>query len=170
MKTLELYIPGCPIAKPRVRATKFGSRIKMYAPTSRKTKDGQVSNGVAEFKALVRRVAADSYTDAPLGKANEPRVDCCFVFPRTKAQMWKKKPMVRIPKTTKPDRDNLDKMVLDSLTGVVLEDDNCVWGGTIEKWHAAGDEQPHTLVTIYYAETPDAEAEVLEALTDEEKT
>ncbi len=140
-QSIELRIPGVPVAKPRVRATIVAGRVKMY------TSQG---HGVADFKALIRKVAAEHYTDAPLAVA--VRVDCEFVFPRTKGQIWKRKPMPRLPKITKEDRDNLDKMILDSLTGVILRDDNVVWDGRITKWIAAGDEQPHTLVRITWTD------------------
>lgn len=149
METLELYIPGCPIALPRTKATTIGGRTRVYTPVKRKTKHGLVSNGVAEFKALVRKIGSEQHTGAPL--RGPLRIDCCFVFPRWDSQIWKRKPMVRLPHTGRPDRDNLDKMVLDSLKDVVIADDRSVYLGTIEKWHAAGDEQPHTLVTIHYS-------------------
>lgn len=148
MTKIILTIPGLPIAQPRAKATTFGGHTKMYTPTSRKGKDGKRrSNGVAEFKALVKLVAAEACGGRPL-LTGPLRVDCEFVFPRPKARVWKTKPMPREPKVTTPDRDNLDKMVLDSLTGVVYRDDNQVYTGTITKWIAAGDEQPHTRVVI----------------------
>ena len=80
--------------------------------------------------------------DAPL------RVDCTFVFPRTKQQIWKSKPMPRLPHTKKPDRDNCDKAVLDALSGLLWIDDCQVCQGSLEKVIAAGDEQPHVRVRV----------------------
>jgi Holliday junction resolvase RusA-like endonuclease len=71
-----------------------------------------------------------------------------FVFPRTKSQIWKSRPMPRIWHAKKPDRDNCDKAVLDALSGLLWLDDSQVCSGTIEKWIAAGDEQPHVVVTV----------------------
>ena len=144
---LTLLIPGDPVCQPRAKAVTIAGKTRLYTPTSRKRPDGtRVSNGVAEFKALVAITAANNY-DGPL--LSEPlRVDCCWVFPRIKAQIWKRKPMVRIPYTGTRDRDNLDKIILDSLQGVVWNNDTYVQCGWLEKWHAAGDEQPHTLVVI----------------------
>ena len=146
--TIVLRIPGTPTPQPRAKATTFGGRTRIYTPMTRKGQDGKRrSNGVAEFKALAKLVAANTFGDgAPL--TGPVRVDCEFVFPRPLNMIWKRKPMVRVPKTTKPDRDNLDKMILDALTGVVFRDDNQVWDGTITKLIGAGDEQPHTLVTV----------------------
>lgn len=148
MSQIVITVPGAPVAQPRAKATTIGGKARMYTPTSRKDKAGnRRSNGVAEFKALVRLTASKEFGNrAPL--AGPLRVDCVFVFPRPKGMIWKRKPMPRVPKTTKPDRDNLDKMILDSLTGVIFQDDNQVWTGTPEKWIAAGDEPAHTRVTV----------------------
>jgi Holliday junction resolvase RusA-like endonuclease len=42
--------------------------------------------------------------------------------------------MPRLPHTSKPDRDNLDKAVMDALKGIAWIDD--------------GDEQPHVLLEL----------------------
>jgi Holliday junction resolvase RusA-like endonuclease len=57
--------------------------------------------------------------------------------------------------TSKRDRDNLDKAVLDALTNVILTDDKLVYDGRIQKWYAEGDELPHTKITIEWNETPE---------------
>lgn len=142
-ETIRLRIPGVPIAQPRAKATSRAGFTRMYTP--HKTTTGN-SNGVAEFKALVKQIAAAEYRDAPM--SCPVTIDCTWVFPRESACIWKTKPMPRYPHVVKPDRDNLDKMILDSLVGVVLVDDNQVFAGRLEKWRAAGDEQPHVLITI----------------------
>lgn len=140
---IRLKVPGVPVATPRVKATIRGSHAGVYQPT--KTSSGK-SNGVAEFKATIRLMAAQART-GPLF-AGPLRVDLEFVFPRQSNHIWKSKPMPRYRKTTKPDRDNLDKTCLDALSGVLWLDDNQVCDGRITKWHAAGDEAPHVLITI----------------------
>lgn len=144
---IEFTIPGIPVPQPRVKFSSGGGFTKAYTPTSVKQKDGtRKSNGVAEFKSLVKMCAREAYQGAPL---NEPvRIDCCWVFPRGSTKFWKTKPTPRYPHVVKPDRDNLDKMVLDSLVGIMLADDNCVCAGYLEKWCAAGDEQPHVRIVI----------------------
>lgn len=56
--------------------------------------------------------------------------------------------MPRLPHAKKPDRDNLDKAYLDALRGLLWIDDAQICDGRIEKWIAAGDEQPHVLITV----------------------
>jgi len=144
---IEFTVPGVPVSQPRVKFSTRGGFAKAYTPTSTKQADGsKKSNGVAEFKSLVKLCARQAYQGVPLDMP--VRVDCRWVFPREKGKVWKNKPMPRYPHVVKPDRDNLDKMILDSLVGVVLADDNCVCAGYLEKWRASGDEQPHVVVTI----------------------
>lgn len=52
----------------------------------------------------------------------------------------------------KPDRDNLDKAVLDALTGIFWHDDCQVCSGTIEKQIADGDSKSGVEVFIYKLE------------------
>lgn len=150
---LTLRIPGVPIAQPRVKATNRGKHAGVYTPTTIEAADGsRKSNGVAEFKSLIKMVASQHYTDPPLGKV-PVIVDEVFVFPRHQQRpkwldpaAWKSGD--RYPHLGRSDRDNLDKMVLDALTGVLFVNDNVVYDGRPTKWHAAGDEQPHTRITI----------------------
>jgi len=139
---LQFIVAGIPVAQPRVKATIRGNHAGVYTPT--KTSTGR-SNGVAEFKAAIRKAASEFEGSLPTGPL---RVDAVFVFPRQKNRIWKSKPMPRYRMVTKPDRDNLDKGLLDSLKGILWIDDNQVCDGRIQKWHAAGDEKPHVLVTV----------------------
>lgn len=137
LRTLELIVPGEPIAQPRVKGTSFGGHVRMYTPTK---------NGIADYKALIRLIAKGVYSGEPLDVPFV--VDCEFVFSRPGRLVWKKRPMPRIPMPDKRDRDNLDKAVLDALALVVWKNDKLVYDGRVSKWYAAGDEQPHTKITI----------------------
>lgn len=134
---IELTIPAIPVAQPRTRATPIHGHARTYTP-----KD----HPVQAFKASVRLSAKQHHQGAPLD--GPLQVDCMFVFPRPKSMVWKRKPMPRVRHSKKPDRDNLDKAVLDALNGLLWRDDCQVCAGTLEKWIAAGDEQPHVKVTI----------------------
>lgn len=148
MNGLTFTVPAVPVAQPRAKATAFSGKARMYTP--HKTSAGN-SNGVAEFKALVKLCAAHAYHGPPF--QGPLRVDCTFVFPRESSKVWKSKPMPRYWHTVRPDRDNLDKLVLDSLSGLLWADDNQVCAGEILKWRAAGDEQPHVVVTVSQLDT-----------------
>lgn len=140
---IDLEIPGIPIAQPRVKATAFGSHARVYTPNK---------NGVLEYKATIRMVAKEAFTCELL---NGPvRVNCEFVFPRpadhygTGRNAGAIKASAPIYHTSLRDRDNLDKAVLDALSGVVLSNDKCVCDGRITKRYVMTGEQPHTKITI----------------------
>ena len=133
---IALYIPGVPVAQPRPRATAVGRHARVY----------HARGPVDAFKAGVRLAASQAFSGAPL--EGPLRVDSVFVFPRPKHMIWKTKPMPRVWHAKKPDRDNVDKAVLDALTGLLWRDDAQVCAGGQEKWIASGDEQPHVVVTV----------------------
>ena len=71
------------------------------------------------------------------------------LFPRPARLNRKKDPVGRIPHTSKPDRDNLDKACLDALTQLQLwSDDDQVCAGEVSKWYAAKDERPGAIVRV----------------------
>lgn len=146
MATYTLMVPAVPTAQPRTKATAFGGKARVYTPQTIGKDENKRPHPIHAFKATVRMVAQQAYDSTPL--TGPLRVDCVFVFPRHSNKFWKSKPTPRYFHTVKPDRDNLDKAVLDALKGTVLADDASVCGGEIWKYHAAGDEQPHCEITI----------------------
>lgn len=140
---IQFTVPGTPVAQPRAKATSRGGHVSMYTPT--KTSSGK-SNGIAEFKAAVR-IAAAAIHRGPL-LTGPLLVQIVAVFPRQSNRVWKTRPMPRYRHIVRPDVDNIAKSILDALKGVTWADDTqvCSIGG--DKWHAAGDEAPHTTVVI----------------------
>jgi Holliday junction resolvase RusA-like endonuclease len=145
-KTIEIYVPAVPVAQPRARATFRGGYANVYTPSTVGTGDNKRPHPIHAFKATLRMAASDAYSGPPL--SGPLRIDVLLVFPRQKNKVWKNKPMSRYPHTEKPDRDNCDKAVLDGLKGIMFVDDCQAFCGTIEKWRASGDEQPHCIVKI----------------------
>lgn len=84
--------------------------------------------------------------------ANEPlRLHLVFVHKRPKRITATE----RVPKTTKPDIDNLIKMVMDALTkSEIWTDDNIVTEVGASDWYANEYEQPHTMYSIYTKQPP----------------
>lgn len=153
---IRFVVPGVPVPQPRqrhrsVKVQGKGGFVQNYTPQT---------DPVNAFKAAVRLTARGVYRGPPL--LGPLRVDLLFLLPRTKAEFWKTKPMPRLPHPKKPDRDNLDKAVLDALTGLLWLNDSQVCDGRITKLIAAGDEQPHTVVTVtpfYASEANDGQEE-----------
>lgn len=147
MTEIRLRIPAIPVAQPRARASTVGGFVRVHTPTSIKNADGsRKAHPIVAFKATVRMVFEREYQGAPL--AGPLRCDLVFVMPRPKSLIWKTRAMPRAFHASKPDRDNLDKSVMDALKGLAWNDDAQVCQGSIEKWIAAGDEQPHVLIQI----------------------
>lgn len=143
MPEITIHVPCVPIAQPRQRHRVMhmaGRAIAQnYTPTD---------HPANAFKASVRMAFREVWSGPPL--TVPLRLDCLWVFPRPRAMIWKKRPMPRVPHITRPDRDNLDKAVLDALKGHLFQDDSQAYCGTIEKWVAAGDEQPHVMMTVQW--------------------
>ncbi len=145
--TINIYVPSVPVAKPRDRAVRFGTSARVHPVTHIKTADGtRKRHPITSFMATVRMAAKDNYSGPPL--EGPVRVDCLWLLPRPQRLIWKKRKMPRLPHSKKPDRDNLDKSVLDALNGLIWRDDAQVYDGRLTKMYAAGDEQPHVEITV----------------------
>ena len=115
MNTWRCTIPGSPMGKgrPRVAAVNGRPRVYPHKPTE-----------VWEARAAV--VLGDAWPDGAIEEGCSVRV--LAIFPRPGRLRWKRRPMVRCPHLTKPDVDNVAKIVLDSLQRAgVIRDDRSVW-------------------------------------------
>lgn len=141
MVVIRFTVPSVPVAQPRQRHRIVKSGARVYSHNYTPTKDP-----VNAFKAAVQMAARQAYQGPPLSGALDVRM--VFVMPRPKSMTWKTKPMPRVPHTGKPDRDNLMKSVQDALNELLWKDDSQICAGAIEKFIAAGDEQPHVEVFV----------------------
>lgn len=116
---LTFTVPAKPVAKARPRFTLTG-----HAYTPKTTRD---------FERLVAACARCAMASTGEGRATGAlRVWLEFYY--TPPKSWTKAKQAEVlaagalPKTTKPDVDNLAKAVLDAMNGVVFEDDNQISG------------------------------------------
>lgn len=146
MPFLSLFVPCIPAGQPRARAGVVNGRARVFNPSTVKTALGRKPHPAVEFKHSVRMAVSEATSrrllDGPL------RVDLEFVFPRPASITKKTRPNPSIPHTKKPDRDNLDKAVLDSLTGLLWNDDCQVCDGRIRKRIAAAGEEPGVRIAV----------------------
>ena len=135
-----IEVSGDPKGHPRPRAFSRGGHARVF------------DCGSAEgWKSLIALAARDHLPASPL--ACPVRVDVEFHFRRPQRLMKKKSPAGFIPHTAKPDRDNLDKAVLDTLTQIgFFQDDALVVEGTITKRYTRIDSVPGALIEIYTPE------------------
>ena len=141
---IELIIPGDPIAQPRAKATAFNGHARMYTPAGK----------VQDYKATIRLAAEAAWKEAGAAPFTGPlRIDCEWVFARPKGHYGTGKNAAALkPKaphwhTAKPDRDNVDKAVLDALKGFIC-DDRQVCVGDLRKRYAMIGETPRTIICI----------------------
>lgn len=131
-------IQGDPIATGRVRFTKQGGA---YKPT----KTRLAMNRRITLIQKQMRLDGISTTDCPV------RVQLEFFHKRPKRLQTKKYDQSRVfLKTTKPDVDNLAKMMLDSATQAHLwGDDNQICMLNIQDYYASSDNpNPRTVMTV----------------------
>ena len=134
---ISFTVPAIPIAQPRQRHAVIAGHVRNFTP-----KNAPVN----AFKALVAMAAAEAYRGPPL--EGPVSLAVVFVLPRPGNRIWKKRAMPRERHAKKPDRDNLEKSLKDALSGIIWRDDSQVCAGDVQKWIAAGDEQPHVEVTV----------------------
>jgi Holliday junction resolvase RusA-like endonuclease len=155
MKSLEIYITGEPKGQPRPRACIRGKRAGMYDP------------GTADsWKSCVRHAAKDALLSAGINPAGLTapiftgplRVDIALWFPRPKAHFRKSGIKQDAPTyhTSKPDRDNCEKAILDALGANELQiwrDDAQVCSGGTSKNYAATDQAAGARIRITCLDT-----------------
>ncbi len=151
MKTIRVFVKGIPKAQPRARATtmrtKKGVRSTVYNPKTADAWKMQVKAAFSRHAGLL--------IEGPI------RCDITFLMPRPKSLMRKCDPEGKIPHTAKPDRDNLDKSVMDCLSGKdkngkggigVWVDDAQVYAGEILKYYHEKGGEAGAWVIISYEE------------------
>lgn len=133
---MKLTILGNPTALKRHRTFRRGKFTGSYDPSK---------TDKADLLAIVRDNAPDKPFTCPL------RVDITFYFARPKSHYrtgryeGQLKPHIPLWHTKRPDRDNLDKFVLDALDGVFWLDDSIVCDGRLRKLY---DDRPRTEIDI----------------------
>ena len=141
MKKLILTVNAIPVAQPRQR-----HRIVKTNNTEFVQNYTCKSDPVNAFKARIQHALAEVYNGPPLDCALI--IDILFIFPRPKGKVYKTKPMPPYPKTTKPDKDNLEKSVYDALNGLLYRDDSQIFAGNTIKLIASGNEQPRVIIKV----------------------
>ena len=134
----EFRVDGLPKAQPRIKATIRGAarHASVYTPQTAKA-----------WKSAVVEAGREHMPAMPL--SGPVRVGLRFYFPRPQRLMRKKDPANRIWHTSKPDRDNLEKAVLDCLTAAGwFCDDSQVCAGETLKFYVPKDGEPGAVVFV----------------------
>lgn len=129
----KFTIPGEPKAWQRARANfKTGAFFEKPEVTS--------------YKATAALFARDAGIPLLEGLF---RLELDFYFNRPQAKCRKSDPREAIPKISRPDGDNLFKMIGDALNGIVWADDALIWNCVTRKWYHEIGGAPRTEVAIY---------------------
>mgnify|MGYP003146583051 CR=1 FL=1 len=128
------------MGKGRPRATSRGGRVRTFTPKS--TRD---------YESAAAAILAEKWRREPLRGA--VRLFVVAMFPRPDRLRWKRKPMPRIEHISKPDGDNVLKIIQDCLekSGVLLRDQQ-VFHATITKLVCDGSEQPRVEIRLCWSD------------------
>jgi len=156
--SIEVWVSGVPTPQPRAKASSRGGHVRMYTPSTFISKKNGIEQRVTHpivawknaLRDALRPVAPSVPWEGPV------RVDLTFIMPRPQALMRKKDPDAPIYCGRKPDRDNLDKVVLDVLTELKfwLDDGQAAAGEISKLYHAKTSGEPGARIRL----TPLAEA------------
>lgn len=141
-KTITLTVLGNPKALKRHRTYTHDHQGK---PLRFPRKVDASAADKADFLAVVQSQAPERPLKGPL------RIDCTWVFPRPKSHYRTGKYAGQLKTNaptfcgSNPDRDNLDKFVLDTLEGVFFKNDAQAAVGLIKKMYG---EKPRAVITI----------------------
>jgi Holliday junction resolvase RusA-like endonuclease len=123
---ITFFVQGVPKAQPRVKFSSRGKFGRAYTPDT-----------ADDWKALVMIEAKKHFREPLEGPL---LIDIHFFFSRPKSHFNSKgevKESSPFWHTNKPDRDNLDKCVLDALTSIGAWNDDCqVCAGYISKQYS----------------------------------
>ncbi|MDD5764657.1 MAG: RusA family crossover junction endodeoxyribonuclease [Candidatus Marinimicrobia bacterium] len=130
---MKIIVYGDPKAQKRPRFSRRGKFVTTYDP-SKSDKDN--------FLCQVIQNRPDQPLDCPLS------ISCKFYFPIPKSiSKVKRQSMMAdcFPVTTRPDLDNLEKFVLDSLSGIYFKDDSQIFALSSSKFYSV---TPRTEIEI----------------------
>lgn len=120
---LSFEAPVEPEGKARARATTIGGKPRLYTPKT-----------TVAYETALATFAKAAMLRAGLAPATGPlRVDIDAWFARPKSHAKGRGASVE-PHTSKPDKDNVEKAVLDALSGIAWSDDARIAQGETSKW------------------------------------
>ena len=122
---IHFSVPGPPKALQRARVGRVGQHARMYDPEANTTN-----------KATVGWYAKQAMKDRPLLEGPLKLDIVCYIQrPKSKTRKNPRANRMLVP-DTKPDWDNLGKMVSDALSGIVYADDRQIIDGRVRKEYA----------------------------------
>ena len=132
-------IPGKPMGKQRPKFARMGNYVKTYTPKE-----------TVNYEQWVRfcfKEACGKFMDYPYIEVD---IDAYFPIPKSFSKKKRQEAIDdNIKPTTKPDLDNILKVITDALNGVAFSDDRIITQVSMYKQYA---EEPRVEVTLLYVE------------------
>ena len=132
---MKIFIPGEPIAQPRVKVSTRGGFARAYT---------ERDHPIHAYKQAIRLAYVNAGGEVLEGPVSV-RIVCWFDRPKSHSKKRRQEPE---PKTTKPDADNLAKGIGDALNEIAYNDDGQVYRLTVEKWYVGPSEPYDSVGTI----------------------
>jgi Holliday junction resolvase RusA-like endonuclease len=132
---MKIFIPGEPIAQPRVKVSTRGGFARAYV---------DAKHPIHAYKQAIRLAYVNAGGEVLEGPVSV-RIVCWFERPKSHSKKRRQDPE---PKTTKPDADNLAKGIGDALNEIAYNDDGQVYRLTVEKWYVGPSEPYDSVGTI----------------------
>lgn len=127
---IEIVVPGKPQGKQRPRHTKSG-----HTYTPRET---------VEYEQQIRALVLEKYPGiVPTEEPVQICISAYFGMPKSK----KRSIPDGHPATCKPDTDNIAKIIMDALNGIVYKDDKQVFSIEMAKFYTTSQEK--AIIRIY---------------------
>jgi Holliday junction resolvase RusA-like endonuclease len=150
---VELYVEGVPHGRPRPRGravrTKGGKWVaQFYQPKNPSRRGGKGDKAWARANAWFKAVRRACFQRMPATPWDGPvSLTIDAYFERPKRLCRRSDPEGPLRHTAKPDRDNVDKAILDALKEAGLfGDDSQVCDGPVRKWYAAKGCRPGVII------------------------
>lgn len=140
---ISFFVPGCPIAQPRIKARGVFARGRVFA---RVYEPGGKTSPVRQWKSDLQAEAYKHVNGSLL--AGPLALKATFFFPRPQRLNRSKDPVGPIPYDVKPDIENVLKALMDSMTGIIYNDDRQIASICVEKFFARKGGDPGTRVEI----------------------
>ena len=145
-QVVRFEVPGEPMGQPRHRTRRQGGRLVQYDPPRSKA-----YKAVLQHHAMLelRRVGRERPAfEGPLDVA------ILATFTLARSHHRKRAPRPRTWRATKPDIDNVAKIVLDACNGILWRDDEQVAMLTVRLWTGAQGEPPSLKVQVAQLDPP----------------